>query len=57
LRHDDDLFAGRTIDLRSRIAGVAQDLLDALRAEEFEFSHKFDGCQLKQCLRLKNKTL
>jgi hypothetical protein len=28
--------------LRSRIAGVALDLLAALRTEEFEFSHKFD---------------
>jgi hypothetical protein len=42
LRHDDALLTGRTIDLRSRIAGVALDLLAALRAEEFEFSHKFD---------------
>jgi len=41
LRHDDGLVAGRTIDLRSRIASVALDLPAALRTEKFEFSHKF----------------
>ena len=40
-RHDDGLLAGRAIDLHSRIAGVALDLLAALRTVEFEFSHKF----------------
>ena len=41
LRHEDGLLADRTIDLRSRIAGVALDLLAALRAGELEFNHKF----------------
>jgi hypothetical protein len=40
-RHDDNLLADRTIDLPARIAGVALDMLAALRAEELEFSHKF----------------
>jgi len=35
------LVAGRTIDLRSRIAGVALDVLAAARAGKLEFSHKF----------------
>ena len=40
-RHNDGLLTGGTIDLRPGIASVALDLLAALRAEEFEFSHKF----------------
>src|SRR5665213_412029 len=40
-RRDDDLLAGRTIDLFSRIARGALDILAALRAGEFEFSHGF----------------
>jgi hypothetical protein len=35
-------MTGRATDLRSGIAGVALDLLAALRAGEFEFRHKFD---------------
>jgi len=44
-RHGDGLFTARTIDLRSRIAGVALNVLAAERAGEFEFSHKFDWPQ------------
>jgi hypothetical protein len=40
LGHNDDLLAGRTIDLISRKAGVALDILATLRAGEFEFSHR-----------------
>jgi hypothetical protein len=41
LRHNDGLLADRTVNLISRIAGVALDVLTALRTEELEFSHKF----------------
>src|SRR5208282_5624884 len=41
LRHGDGLFTGRTIDLRSRMTGIALNVLAAERAGEFEFSHKF----------------
>jgi len=34
-------LADRAIDLPTGIAGVALDMLAALRAEEFEFSHDF----------------
>jgi hypothetical protein len=39
LRDDNPLVAGRTVDLRSGIAGIALNVLAALRAGEFEFSH------------------
>jgi hypothetical protein len=41
LRHNNELFARRAIDLRPRIANAALNVLSALRAGEFEFSHKF----------------
>jgi hypothetical protein len=40
LRHENEVFAGRTIDLCPRIAGVALDVLAALRAGKLEVSHK-----------------
>ena len=39
LRHDDGLLARRAIDLHPGIARVALDVLSALRAGKFKFSH------------------
>jgi hypothetical protein len=39
LRNDNRLLASRTIDLCANITRVALDVLSALRAGKFEFSH------------------
>lgn len=41
-RHDDWLFAARTVNLLTRIAGVALNVLPALHTVELEFSHKYN---------------
>jgi len=41
LGNHDSLLAGWAVDLHSRMTGVAQNMLAASRAEEFEFSHDF----------------
>lgn len=41
LGHDNRLLADGTVDLLSAISGVAQNVLAALGAKEFIFSHRF----------------
>ena len=43
LWHDDGLLARRAVDLRAGIARITLDVLAALRAGKFEFSHNVVG--------------